>query len=249
MKTYLIILLALAFSFLSREAKPAKKITVYTIGDSTMANKKPEVEPETGWGQVLNEYFTDQVVIENHAVNGRSSKSFLTEGRWQVILDKLKPGDYVMIQFGHNDEKEKDSSRYTNPFTQYRENLKKYINETRSKGAFPILLTSIARRNFNENGVLIDTHGNYPEVARKVAAEMNIPLIDLQLMTENMIIQLGPEKSKSMFLHVLPGEYPGYPDGKQDDTHLNKNGAHRVAEMVVNELRKQQLPLSDFLKH
>lgn len=141
----------------------AQKTTVYCIGDSTMANKKdPEKNPEHGWAQVLQPFFTDKIVIENKAVNGRSTKSFISEKRWDSVYKKLKKGDYVLIEFGHNDEKIEDSTRYTNPHTAYRYNLIRFVKETREKGAFPVLLTSIARRNFNEKGVLVPTHGDYP---------------------------------------------------------------------------------------
>jgi len=133
---------------------PSKLITVYTIGDSTMANKKAEVYPETGWGQVFQNYFDAKVKVSNHAINGRSSKSFIDEGRWKSVLDSLKRGDYVFIQFGHNDEKADKPAVYADPSTTYRKNLEKYIVETRSKGSTPILLTSIVRRKFVDPGNL-----------------------------------------------------------------------------------------------
>src|SRR6218665_587522 len=140
-----------------------KNPTLFLIGDSTMANKdNPEKNPEHGWGQVLSQFFTTGIEIQNHAMNGRSSKSFRTEGRWDKVEKQLKKGDFVIIEFGHNDQKLKDSTKFTNPYTQYRANLERYVNETRAKGATPILMTSIVRRDFNENGVLIDTHKDYP---------------------------------------------------------------------------------------
>ena len=159
--------------------------TLYLVGDSTMADKKnPEENPEHGWGQMLPELMTDNINIENHAVNGRSSKSFISEGRWQKIEDQLKPGDFVIIQFGHNDQKIKSPDRYTNPFTEYRYNLEKYVKETREKGATPILMSSIVRRNFNEHGTLVDTHGEYPLVVRMVAKDLGVAFIDMQWLTQ-----------------------------------------------------------------
>jgi lysophospholipase L1-like esterase len=146
-----------------------------------------------------------------------------------------------MIQFGHNDQKDKDSSRYTNPYTAYRKNLCRFIEETQAKGATPILLTPIVRRNFNESGTLIDTHGAYPEVMRGVAKEKSVLLIDLQLLTEEMVIRYGSEGSKDLYLHVKPGDV-NYPQGKEDNTHLNEKGARMVAEMVAREI--SHLPVS-----
>jgi lysophospholipase L1-like esterase len=221
-----------------------EKIVIYTIGDSTMANKVPDVYPETGWGQVLQEFFDGEIVVKNHAMNGRSTKSFIAEGRWGKVLDSLKQGDYVFIQFGHNDEKEKDTTRFTNPETGYRTNLMKFINETRSKGAIPVLLTPIVRRNFDGSGTLVDTHGAYPEVMRSVAGELKVTLIDLQRMTSDMVIQSGVEGSKELFVHVKPGENKHFPEGKEDNTHLSEKGARKVASMVASAIASLQITLS-----
>lgn len=224
---------------------PDDSITIYMVGDSTMADKPgtPEENPERGWGQLLPAFFQPSVKIANHAVNGRSSKSFLNEGRWATVLTELHSGDYVFIQFGHNDQKDADSSRYTNPWTAYRRNLQKYVTETRAKGAYPVILSSIVRRKFNEQGTLVDTHGAYPFVARAVATEMNVPFIDMQLLTEDFVIALGPEKSKEIYLWVAAGEYDKFPDGKQDDTHLNLEGATAYAGLVVSAIRAMKSPL------
>jgi lysophospholipase L1-like esterase len=227
---------------------PSGKITVYTIGDSTMADKVPSVYPETGWCQVLPQFFDKDVIVKNRAVNGRSTKSFISEGRWQAVLDSLKPGDYVIIQFGHNDQKDKDSTRFTNPYIAYRSNLKKFVSEALAKGATPILATSIVRRNFNESGVLIDTHGAYPEVMRTVAKEMKVPLVDLQMMTEEMVVRYGMEGSKSLYVFVSPGQYPTYPQGREDNTHLSERGAREVATLFVLGLSHIPLSLAGHVK-
>ena len=226
------------------------EISIFLIGDSTMADKPgtPEENPERGWGQLLPVFFNEEVTIHNHAVNGRSSKSFIDEGRWETVLKDLKSGDYVFIQFGHNDQKYKDPSRYTNPWTSYRRNLEKYVNETRAKGAFPIILSSIVRRKFNEHGTLVDTHGTYPFVARTVAEERNVPFIDMQLLTEDYVNNIGIEKSKEIYLWVPPGEYEKMPGGKQDDTHLSLQGATAYARLVVEEIKRLKLPLVNFIK-
>lgn len=216
----------------------AQKTTIYCIGDSTMANKKdPDRNPEHGWAQVLQPFFKDNIIIENKAVNGRSTKSFLSENRWDSICKKLKKGDYVLIQFGHNDEKTEDPQRYTNPHTSYRYNLIRFVKETREKGAYPILLTSIARRNFNEKGVLLPTHGDYPLETRLVAQEYKVPLIDLEYHTELLEQSYGPEKSKQLHLHFKAGENPYYKEDKNDDTHLSLKGATEIAQIVINQIK------------
>lgn len=225
------------------------KPTLFLVGDSTMADKiNPDKNPEHGWGQILPELLNDKILIQNHATNGRSSKNFRTEGRWDKVEKQLKKGDFVIIQFGHNDQKIEDSARYTNPTTQYRENLERYVLETRAKGAIPILMTSITRRNFNENGVLIDTHGLYPLVVRMLANDLKTPLVDLQLLTEQMEVSYGPEKSTQLHLHFEKGENPYYPEAKNDDTHLSKLGATLTANLAVKALIKLNIGFDKFVK-
>jgi len=235
-------LLVFAFVACNNEQKPIK---IYMIGDSTMATKKPEVFPETGWGQVLSKYFNDKVTVENHAVNGRSSKSFLDEGRWQVVLDSLKEGDYVFIQFGHNDQKVKSPERYTAPYKGYTKNLLKYVRETRNKGAKPILFTSIVRRKFDETGKLIDTHGDYPKAMRKMARKIKVPLIDMQKLTAVLVQSLGSKKSKELYLWTKPNDQ--FPNGRQDDTHLCTDGAMQIAKVAVEALVKKEIKFKKYL--
>ena len=228
----------------------AQKTMIYTIGDSTMADKvKPDENPEKGWCQVLPSFFDlNKVTIDNRAVNGRSTKSFINEKRWESIYNFLKPGDYVLIQFGHNDEKLADSTRYTNPHTAYRHNLIRFVIETRKKGAIPILFSSIARRNFNEQGVLIETHGDYPLETRLVAQEYQVPFIDLEYFSELLEQSYGVEKSKELHLYFKMGEHPYYSEGKSDDTHLSLKGATEIAKIAVQELRKMDLGINKFIK-
>lgn len=228
----------------------AQKTTIYTIGDSTMADKiKPDENPEKGWGQVLPSFFDlNKITIDNRAVNGRSSKSFINEKRWEAVHNSLKPGDYVFIQFGHNDAKVADSIRYTNPHTSYRHNLIRFVTETREKGGIPILFSSIARRNFNEQGVLVGTHGDYPLETRLVAQEYHVPFIDLEYFSELLEQSYGPEKSKELHLYFKEGEHPYYHEGKSDDTHLSLKGATEIAKIVVRELGKLNLELNKFKK-
>ncbi|GGF05689.1 Lysophospholipase L1 [Chishuiella changwenlii] len=227
----------------------AQQPTLFLVGDSTMADKvNPNENPEHGWGQILPTLLTNKITIQNHATNGRSSKSFRTEGRWDKVHNQLKKGDYVIIQFGHNDQKIEDSIRYTNPATQYRSNLERYVKETREKGAIPILMTSIVRRNFNEKGVLIDTHNLYPIVVRMVAKDLDVPFVDLQQATEEIVLTYGPEKSKKLYLHFEPKEVNYYPDGKHDDTHLSKLGATLTAEKALKALEKLNIGFEKFVK-
>ncbi|HCY40260.1 MAG TPA: rhamnogalacturonan acetylesterase [Prolixibacteraceae bacterium] len=235
-QSFLILLIGALLFFVNgifAQQPTSGKFTVFTIGDSTMASKKAEVAPETGWCQVFPEFVDSSVEIKNRAVNGRSSKSFITEGRWKAVLDSLKTGDYVFIQFGHNDQKIQDSTRYTEPFTTYRNNLERFVRETREKGATPILFTSIVRRKF-ENGFLIDTHGNYPVATRMVATEMNVPLVDLQMITTGAVTALGEEPSKQIYLWTPPTEK--FPKERNDDTHLSVEGARLVAKLAAQQL-------------
>ncbi len=229
------LLLCLLFGF-----APEKKITIFTIGDSTCANKPlANQNLERGWGQALSSFFDERyVVVENHAQNGRSSLSFLNEGRWKPILEKIQQGDYVFIQFGHNDEKA-DSSRHTDPATTYKEILKKYITETREKGGIPVLLTSIVRRKFNDKGQLEETHGDYPKAVRELAAELKVALIDHNLSSKALVQSMGPDSSKSLFMWVEKGTNLAAPEGKQDDTHLRATGARAMARLVANEVSEK----------
>lgn len=240
-----IIFMFIALSLLACKKKE-KSIKIFMIGDSTMAIKKPEVFPETGWGQVLPQYFDENVIIDNQAINGRSSKSFLDEGRWQNVLDSLKEGNYVFIQFGHNDQKIESPERFTEPYGEYTKNLLKYVRETRAKGAKPILFTSIVRRSFDENGKLIDTHGDYPKAMKKMAKKTNVPLIDMQKLTAKLVQSLGTEKSKELYLWTEPNKR--FPEGRKDDTHLCKEGAMQVAKLAVDELVKKEKVFQRYLK-
>ena len=234
------------FLFFTLSCTPKKSITLYMIGDSTMSDKPdPAINPERGWGQMLPVFFTEDVTVKNFAVNGRSTKSFIHEGRWQSVVDALNPGDYVLIQFGHNDQKFKDPMRYTNPYTGYRRNLEKFVNDTRNKGGTPVLFTPIVRRKFNTYGVLEDTHGAYPYILREVANDLNVPFVDLQLKSEDLVCSLGQEKSKELYLWIGQGQYEMYPEGKQDNTHFSEKGATEMARLAVEGLIENDLAIID----
>lgn len=212
-------------------------LRVFLVGDSTCATKDlGKQNPERGWGHMFAPLFDASVTVENHAVNGRSTKSFRDEGRWDAVLSALRPGDYVFIQFGHNDQKIADSTRYASP-ADYAENLRRYVREARERGAEPVLLTPVVRRHFVD-GELTDTHGEYPAAVRRVAAEERVPLLDMEPLTREWVSSLGDEASKGYFMWVEPGVCPRYPDGRQDDTHLNVRGARTVARMVADEVSR-----------
>lgn len=264
-KTIIAVLLCLV---LFSAFKSDHTITIFTIGDSTMANKDTTGgKQERGWGMVLQEYFSKGVVIDNHAVNGRSSKSFIDEGRWQKVLDKIKPGDYVFIQFGHNDEKP-NADRHTDPGTTFDANLRKFVLETRSKGGIPVLFNSVVRRIFSqsttavtdddlranssanmaEGDTLVDTHGAYLLSPKNVAKELNVPFVDANKITHDLEQGLGPEKSKKLHMFFKPGEEPSLPKGRQDNTHYNIYGAHVVAGLLANDVAKQVPTLKKYIR-
>jgi lysophospholipase L1-like esterase len=193
--------------------------------------------PERGWGQMLPMYFKPEVRVSNHARNGRSSKSFLNEGRWKTVLDEMKPGDYVLIQFGHNDEKQSDPLRFTTPFGEFKQNLKRYVHDARQQKVVPILVTPVARRRFDAEGKLRDTHGDYTVAVRQVAIEESTPLLDLNKRSGEMLSKMGPAQSKRLFDWVEPGEFEKCPDGLTDDTHFNAFGASRMCDLAVVEIR------------
>ncbi len=217
-------------------------VTVYLVGDSTMADKRSTAFPETGWGTPFKTFFDATVVVENHARNGRSTRTFIGENRWQVVADALEEGDYVFIQFGHNDESKQKGDRYTSP-DEYKNNLTRFVRETRGKGAVPVLLTPVTRRQFDEQGKVRETHKEYSPLVREVARETGAPFIDMDEKSRALLDSLGPETSRLLFLHLQPGGHPNYPDGKEDNTHFNELGARLMAQLVLRELANLRLEL------
>jgi lysophospholipase L1-like esterase len=223
-------------------------ITVYLAGDSTMASKQPDRRPETGWGEMLQKYFDPgKVVIENHAQNGRSTKTFISEGRWQTIVDKLKKGDFVFVQFGHNDESKDKGERYTPP-EDFKKNLIRFIADVHEKKANIILLTPVMRRRFDANDRFYDTHGEYPDLVRTVAKDQKALLIDMHRMSEAVMVKYGREDSKVLFLQLKPGENPNYPNGVDDNTHFSPLGAEKMAHLVVEGIEEKKLKLRKYLR-
>lgn len=211
---------------------------LYYAADSIVAQKNIFTYPETGIGQMLPLYLKRNVFLHNHAENGRSTKSFIDESRLAAIYNDIREGDFLFIQFGHNDEKQADPSRYTEAFGEYQNNLEKFINVARNRMAYPVLITPLCRRQFDENGALQDTHGDYPEAMRQLANRLNVPLIDLCSFSFAAVSNEGDEASKKWFMNFPAGEYPNYPNGKADNSHLRPEGAMFFAGIIANELRK-----------
>ena len=272
MKLFSTLLLAAGLPFMMQAAEPTDTVTVFMIGDSTMANKPLAKEnQERGWGQMLPVYLQGKIKVDNHAVNGRSSKSFINEGRWDKVMSLIRPGDYVIIQFGHNDEKPKND-RHTDPGSTFDENLRRFVNDTKSKGATPILMNSIVRRNFppmagqdiasesddkqkdwkgmypNEGVILVDTHGAYLDSPRNVATETGVTFVDMNKLTHELVQTLGANNSRDLFMWISPNTYEFCPKGKIDNTHLNVHGALIVSRLAVNALAKQMPELRQYIR-
>jgi lysophospholipase L1-like esterase len=229
-----ILLLSVCTAFFLPEKK---KIKIFMAGDSTMAIKNSRAFPETGWGMPFVYFWDASVTVINKARNGASTRTFREDGLWQSIQQQQEIGDYVFIQFGHNDEVPTKKS-YTTP-GEFQNNLKQYINETRSKNAIPILLTPVARRKFDSTGHIEDTHVKYSELIRQVAVQEKVVLIDLDKMSQSMYQHFGSDKSKLLFLQLQKGEHPNYPDGKEDNTHFSELGARLIAQLVLNAIREK----------
>jgi lysophospholipase L1-like esterase len=220
-----------AFSFPEK-----KKITIWMCGDSTMSIKEKKAYPETGWGMPFVFFWDSTVTIENRAKNGRSTKTFISEKLWQNVIDNVKEGDYVFIQFGHNDEAKEKVERYTTP-EEYKTNVKKFISETRNKKGIPVLFTPVSRRRFDADGHAIETHKDYSALVREIASSEKVNMIDLDRKTIELYEQFGKENSRWLFLQLKPGEHPSYPGGRDDNTHINELGARLVAQLALSELK------------
>lgn len=228
---------------------PLSATQLHLAGDSTMATKERKTpNPEYGWGEALPRYFSDRLTVVNYALNGRSSKSFIAEGVWQKLVDALQPGDWVIVQFGHNDQKS-DAARHTEPRGEFAGNLRRMIADVRAKNATPLLATSVARRKWAADGThLTDTHGDYVVAVREVGAAEKVPVLDLNRLTTALEEAHGVEGSKRLHLWIAPGVYARNPKkGWQDDTHYSAYGADRVAALAVQEIIRLGLPLGEFL--
>ncbi len=222
---------------------PVKKITLWLIGDSTMSVKQVQAYPETGWGMPFVYFWDSTVVVQNLAQNGRSTRTFMQENRWQPAVDKMQEGDYVFVQFGHNDEVSTKASYTTE--SAFKANLIKYITDTKNKKGIPVLLTPVARRKFDTTGKVEGTHQIYSAIVRQVAKEQNVALIDLDAKSQALLQTWGADKSALLFNHLSPGEHPNYPEGKEDNTHFNEMGARVMAQLVLQSIKELKLPLAE----
>lgn len=248
-----------------------QQVTIFVIGDSTAANKSGfRTNPERGWGMVLQGCYDARIRVDNHAVNGQSSKSFIDDGRWQKVIDQVKPGDYVFIQFGHNDEKP-NPKRHTDPGSTFDDNLRKFCRETLAKGGHPVLFNAVVRRNFMRkvdssvedeslrsvkygdeevnSDTLIDTHGSYLIPPKTVAAELGVPFVDANRITHDIEQGMGIEGSRKLHMWLKPGEVASIPDGRKDNTHYNIYGARIVANALAEEIAKQVPALRKYVIH
>jgi lysophospholipase L1-like esterase len=243
MREFFFFLLLLVLSSVSQASD---FLTVHMAGDSTMSIKDPKDYPETGWGVPFATFFNERVRVVNYAQNGRSTRTFIEEGRWHNLISSVRAGDYVIIQFGHNDESEKKVDRYTTP-EQFKKNLNRFIQDVQKKNATPILLTSIVRRHFNKNGRLTHTHP-YSTLVRELVAELsgmpNLQFIDMEKITWAHFENMGNRDSSLRFMHIPANTHPNYPNGVRDDTHLNAFGAREVAQLFLRALTQQQHPLA-----
>lgn len=228
----------LLMSFIFSDKK--KKIKIWMIGDSTMCNYESNRAPLTGWGMPFVYFFDSTVTIDNRARGGRSTRTFISEGRWQPIADSMQEGDYVLIQFGHNDEakEERYKDRYT-PVPDYKTNLIKFITETRSKKAIPVLITPVTRMRFDAAGKIQETHVEYSAAVWEVGKQYDVPVIDLDAKSRDLLQQFGPVQSKLLFMQLDSLEHPNYPNGQKDNTHFNDYGARLIAQLVLAEIKKQ----------
>ena len=223
-------------------------IRIHLAGDSTMAAKKADKRPETGWGEMLQPWFDQrEVVVRNHAKNGRSTRTFIEEGRWEDLLEQLQPGDYVFIQFGHNDQSAKKVARYTPP-DQYQANLERFVTDVRARDGNPVLLTPVVRRRFDDEGNFYDSHGEYPGLVRKAAQRTHTALIDMESFSRELVKEYGAEDSKRLYLWLSPGEFGNYPEGLEDNTHFSPRGAQVMTALVVDGIIDLDLELAGLLR-
>lgn len=216
---------------------PDDRVTIWMIGDSTMCYYEPARAPLTGWGTPFAGFFDSSVQVENKARGGRSTRTFISENRWREIEPKIKKGDYVFIQFGHNDEakEEKYKERYTS-IPDYKINLTKFINETKSRDAIPVLISPVSRMRFKD-GFAEETHKEYSEAVWEIGRVHNVPVIDLDKTSRQLYQSLGPVYTKYLFMQLDTLAHPNYPAGQKDNTHFNEYGARMIAQLVLQEMK------------
>lgn len=264
MKRTAIFFVLISLGFLAFTIQQEKPVKVYLIGDSTMADYSGDYDPGKdymktryplmGWGQVFQDFMasdslpkinglikSDSVFVDNRARGGRSTRTFFQEGRWRSVYENLEKGDFVLMQFGHNDASESKTERYVN-IEGYQEFLRLYVNQTRQKGAHPIILTPVARNYPWEDGELKNVHGEYYQAAMDVAEELDVKLIDLNQRSMDHFSHKGKEYvSKNYFMHLPAGKYEAYPEGQEDNTHFQPAGAKAVAQLVFDAMKELEL--------
>jgi lysophospholipase L1-like esterase len=225
---------------------PVKQKKIWLCGDSTIAIKQTTTYPETGWGMPFVHFWDSTIQVHNLAKNGRSTKTFINEGLWQQVLDGASEGDYVFIQFGHNDESKEKVERYTNP-EDFKANLSKFINEARALKAIPILFSPVSRRKFNDSGIVQETHKVYSKLVKEVADSEAVLFIDLDTKSRALYQEFGKDNSTLLFLQLKAGEHPNYPVGKIDNTHFSELGARLIAQLVLKEIKALNTDLNDHI--
>jgi beta-glucosidase len=229
----------------SVEIEPVNNaITVYLAGDSTVCDQVNDYY--AGWGQMLGRFFTPDVAVSNHAESGRATKSFIREKRLDVIRETVKAGDYLFIQFGHNDQKP-EKEWYVEAFTTYKEALRIYTGVARQCDATPVLITSTVRRFFDDSGTIVHSHGDYPDAVRQLAAEEQVFLVDLYALSKSFFEELGPEESKRAFVQYPAGTLPGQKWDIHDNTHFSEYGAYELARCVAQAIRESDLGLAQYV--
>ncbi|MCD7711118.1 MAG: rhamnogalacturonan acetylesterase [Porphyromonadaceae bacterium] len=221
-----------------------KPITVFLCGNSTVVDQ--DNEPWGSWGQMIPRFFTDKVAIANYAESGRAANTFLAERRFDKALTQMKSGDYVFVEFGHNDEKQKGAGK--GPWTSFYTSLKEYIVKTREKGATIVFVTPTQRRSFGEDGKIEDTHGEFPVAMRKLAEEEGVPVIELNGMTKILYETLGVENSRRAFVQYPANTFPGQTEALEDNTHFNPYGAYQIAQCVLQGIKDNKLGLARYIK-
>lgn len=218
--------------------------TLFLCGNSTVVDQ--DEEPWASWGQMIPRFFNEQVCFANYAESGESANTFIAAKRLKKLLSQMKPGDYIFVEFGHNDQKQRGPG--IGAYYSFATNLKTFIDEAVARGAHPVLVTPTQRRSFGEDGKIKDTHLDYPDAARWVAAKENIPLIDLHAMTRTLYEAMGEDESKRAFVHYPAGSYPGQTNDFADNTHFNPYGAYQIAKCVIEGMKAANLPLIQYLR-
>ncbi|CAL9544189.1 Rhamnogalacturonan acetylesterase RhgT [Nocardiopsis dassonvillei] len=226
---------------LAESSRPARAPRLFVTGDSTASTYAAREAPRAGWGQALGLFLGGGATVDNRALSGASSKSFADLGLLDGVLADIRPGDHLLVSFGHNDSKSDDPARHTEPWSTYQEQLTVYINGARGRGARPVLVTSVERRRFTADGVPRESHGDYPAAMRALAEREGVPLVDLTALSLELWGRLGPEGTKGHFLWLEPGEHPDHPDGLQDNTHFQAHGAIEAARLVAADLKRRRV--------